>query len=73
MTPDEWTAKLSGLTDELHKLLGSEGAVVIMIGLPDGSEHSTKRWQWRGRCLVVEGLLTRCTEEIRKDVWGQKS
>jgi len=66
---DPLSLQIKAIADQLEKLVGPEGAVVVMVGAPEGNNHSLKRWQWRGRCLQVEGLLSRCGEEIRKDLW----
>lgn len=55
--------------DALLAAFGKEAAIIVMVGIPDGVDHSKKQWAWRGRCLPVEGLLERCGEEIRKDLW----
>lgn len=69
MTPEEWAARVKKVVDELFEAAGPEGSVVIMVGFPDGPKHSRKVWEWRGRCLSVEGLLARSSDEIRKDLW----
>lgn len=70
MTPDdELLKRVAALADEIKKEFGDEGALVLMIGGSEGEAHSFRRWAWRGRCLQVEGLLARCSEEIRRDLW----
>lgn len=66
---DQLQANIDRIAEDLLKKYGPEAAVVIMVGVPEGKEHSQRRWAWRGRCLPVEGLLTRCAEDIRQNLW----
>lgn len=57
----------------LFKEYGPESSVVVMVGIPDGKQHSAFVYQWwEGRCLPVEGLLERVAGEIKKEMWKGK-
>lgn len=40
-------------------------SVIVMIGMPDGAEHSAYGFKSSGRCLELRGLLETCAEQLR--------
>lgn len=63
---------ISNVADNLKSRYGPDAAVVVMVGIPDG-DHHLKRWAWRGRCLMVEGLCYRSLAEIMATLGNAQS
>lgn len=60
---------VTAATQALFKKYGPETAVIVMVGIQDGKEHSAFQWQMEGRCLPIEGLLHRVSREVLKTLW----
>ena len=73
MDYEQVTKAAKETADSLFKQFGSESSVIVMIGIPDGDEHSSFRVVARGRCLQVEGLLIRCVKELQDWLWKGKT
>lgn len=58
--------------DGLFKQFGPESAVVVMVGIQDGKDHSAYQYVMHGRCLPLEGLVVRVSAHIQKKLWSGK-
>ena len=61
MTPED-RAFVTSVSNMLFERFGPESAVVVMVGAPEGKQHSAYQFAYNGRCLLVEGLLTHVGE-----------